>query len=68
MTSKLRECPFCGCRDVWPVPALQRSWQVECPQCGARGPTRVNVIQAQDRLVGAVAAWNKRVGDDEKVR
>jgi Lar family restriction alleviation protein len=61
MTEPLRACPFCGCHDVWPVPAQSRSWQVECPLCNARGPVQAHALQTED---DAVAAWNRRTGDE----
>lgn len=65
----LRPCPFCGFRDEArlgredPAPGLrvlsdpaylrERSWWVECDNCGSRGPHAQDVNEAR-------AEWNKR--------
>lgn len=46
-------CPFCGAREVYPVPLVRASWFVRCTGCKAAGP------EASTRT-GAVTVWNSR--------
>ena len=55
--SKLKPCPFCGCR----APKMYNDcflWYVECPQCRVIGP------DAQTEAV-AVVSWNARPGEEK---
>lgn len=56
---KLRKCPFCGGKPFVKynyVAQNKKQWAVQC-HCGARFVFRT-------RRYEAVAAWNRRVGDD----
>jgi Lar family restriction alleviation protein len=62
MTSELKPCPFCGCRNVYPVgPSLgHSSWRVFCDDCHAEGPSipSYNSDEGEDRCQWV---WNIRL-------
>ncbi len=62
-----RSCPFCGCANCYAAsPSLgQRYWRVVCDDCGAEGPPKGRDMEADDCDADAIAAWNKRIGDDD---
>lgn len=54
-------CRHCGCRRVW-VRGLINGLHVECPRCGARGPSArwlISDIVSHDDL--AQRLWNRQV-------
>ena len=54
---KLRNCPFCGGEaTLWNEYPAYRPWHILCG-CGGR----VGYFRTKEE---AVAAWNRRVGDD----
>lgn len=57
-TLDMLTCPFCSGPNIR-VSDFDRIAQVECDDCGARGPTEVNdYITGGERHKNAIASWN----------
>lgn len=50
---RAKPCPFCNASGAKIVPAGAIYWEVECQNCGARGPHH-------EAGTGALALWNTR--------
>lgn len=57
--SALKSCPFCGgCEVISRGFAGNQLWRGQCRSCESCGPVRLDEE-------AAIAAWNRRAGDDE---
>ena len=57
---KLKPCPFCGGKDVYPDTDGCMTWVI-CISCGSRGKRFFN---GREALKKASDAWNRRANDD----
>ena len=55
-TEKLRDCPFCGSRNVGKHLGVGLMWTVGCDDCGSR-------TKECTYSIDAVTSWNRRAGD-----
>ena len=55
-TEKLRDCPFCGSKDVMKSLGVGLKWTVGCNNCGCRTKECTHSIDA-------VTSWNRRADD-----
>ena len=57
MNEPLKNCPFCGSKDVTKSLGVGMKWTVGCNNCGCRTRECTHSIDAED-------SWNRRVNDD----
>ena len=61
MTDKLKPCPFCGSEDL-----EDRRGFIKCNSCGVEGPVFAIGGKHDDVRKEAIAAWNKRQGENDE--
>jgi Lar family restriction alleviation protein len=70
MSEQLKPCPFCQ-SDYLDLEAAQTygCWtaRIFCDDCDARGPEVGGTFSHDDAISAAIAAWNRRAGEQELV-
>ena len=69
MSERLKRCPFCGGKARVSSEYQDYDAYVECQECEGRGasynPDRLSTESMDEVRAAAIAAWNRRVNDDE---
>lgn len=63
MEEKIKECPHCGCDEIWIVfIPFEKITSLQCQNCGCLGPRVSKMMRIPESEVNKIAIekWNER--------